>query len=168
MRRILLQHKKGVSEIISYTLLIIIAITASILVYNFLKLSTPKDRPVCAEDVSLVVESVNCVHNAEVNNLTLVFQNKGKFTIDSAFIRLGIPGRTTKELITQEDESDLYFPGGGLLPNSESIRSFSINKVSINEPGDYVLEIQPAIFDDKLGKLAVCTNAIITQNIECK
>ena len=170
MRRISPQHKKGVSEIISYTLLIVIAITASILVYNFLKLSTPKDRPVCSDDISLVVFSADCKFlNLENTEINLSLQNKGKFTIDAAFVRIGVSGRETSERVSAEDESDLYFPGG-LLPDKVSIpRKYVLESSSIvKQTGNYILEIQPAMFDDSLGKLAVCPNAIITQNVECK
>ena len=171
MRNILLQRKKGVSELISYTLLIIIAIAASVLVYNYLSLYVPKDKPVCPEDVSLVVSYANCKYGPDNSDLTIGLLNKGKFTIDAAFIRIGEKGKSTKKLVSGS-QSEFYFLGGlspnALVNNKNYSLSDSEGNRIITKSDNYTLEIQPAIFDDKLNKLAVCTNAIVTQEIECK
>jgi energy-converting hydrogenase Eha subunit A len=49
---------------VGYVILIIIAIAVSILVYAFLKVWVPKDKPECLNDVTLIVEKKECVINS--------------------------------------------------------------------------------------------------------
>src|SRR3989344_3167864 len=99
MRDLLHTNRKGVSEMISYVLLISIAIGMSLLVFGFLKLYVPKDKIECPEGTSLAIEEVSCLGNQTV----LSISNRGKFSIDAFYLRLGSPETTVKTWINNPD-----------------------------------------------------------------
>lgn len=161
MKGIFQPHKKGVSEIISYSLLIVIAVIVSVLVYSFLKLYIPKNQPECLDDVSLMIQDYTCTPSP-TNTLSVTLLNNGRFNVDAAYIRIGKPGRTTKTWINK-DEGFTFAPPG-LIPGKPEIRTF--NSLSIPLVTGDILEVQPSIIDKKTGKFAACEN-IVQQTITC-
>ena len=157
--------KKGVSEMVSYVLLVVIAVGLSVLVYNYLSVYTPKDLPQCEEDVRIILQSYSC-YSGTPGTLNLTLLNKGVFKIDVAYIRFGAESRKVKTLI---NENDLYFSdiltGGktGLNPGKTATKGFVFD---ITSAGRYAVEIQPAVFTDT-NELALCESAVITQPIDC-
>ena len=53
--------KKGVSIMVGYVLLVVIAVVMSVVVYAWLKTYTPADVKSCPEEVSLFVSSIECI-----------------------------------------------------------------------------------------------------------
>ncbi len=94
MRNLLLRDKKGVSEMVGYVLLIVIAVTLSALVYSFLRLYVPGESPKCQESINLIVKDYSC-SNGQLN---ITLQNKGLFTVDGAYVRFGEAGQKVKPL----------------------------------------------------------------------
>ena len=158
----LLKNKKALSEIVGYAILIVIAISLSIMVYSFLRLYVPKETVSCNEDIVLILEDYACSSSSERLNITLT--NKGLFKADAAYVRFGEESQKIKAQINQNNFL-LYGPQNtpGLNPD-ESFTS--IYEVNLTGPGQYGLEIQPAIIKNK--QLIVCERAIITQTIQCK
>ena len=72
-------NKKAISIIIGYVLLVVIAISLSLLVYAWLKNYLPKDVEKCPDSVSLTISNYNC--DIEENKITLTLRNKGFFNI---------------------------------------------------------------------------------------
>lgn len=179
MRDILPQHKKAVSELISYVLLIVIAIGASVLVYSALKLYIPKSGPACQDGISLVIsDSYSClIESPDSASLTLSLSNKGKFTVDAAYIRIGKPDQKTTVWINAVNLSQYYLyynSTNGLPPGQETAtQTYQINPGTIQGAnpitanGTYILEIDPVVIDKITKKEAMCKNAIITQEIVC-
>lgn len=84
-----INNKKAVSEIVSYVLLIVIAISLAAGVYTFLKSSVPtpdKERETCPEDTSLAISDYDCYTSDENKVITLTFENKGLFNVDGFII----------------------------------------------------------------------------------
>lgn len=165
MRGILPKHNRAVSELVSYVMLVIIAITVSVLVYGFLKLYIPKDQPSCPEDISLIITGASCTTSPK--QISINYSNKGLFSIDGAFVRLGQSGRTTKPLIFDLDDPAQFFipslaPGTPPLPREYSIPS----SIAISQ-AEYTLEIEPLTIDKETNKIAACSNAIVTQKVTC-
>ncbi|MEK6934022.1 MAG: archaellin/type IV pilin N-terminal domain-containing protein [Nanoarchaeota archaeon] len=187
------KNKKAVSEIVSYTLLIVIAVVASSLVYYFLQLQTPKDKTECKEGISMGIDYVklNCPVNAD-RTLDLTLLNNGRYKINAAYIRIGEEGKSVKywindpakddagEPITNDQTRDNKFYlsssdstlNSGLMPNKISLFVTHVipksnSKVPIPINNEYILEIEPAIISENTGKLAACENAIITRKIIC-
>jgi len=82
-------NKKAVSEIVSYVLLIVIALSLAAGVYTFLKSSVPNtdnEREKCPEDTSMYVSDYECSTTETDKILTLTFENKGLFNVDGFII----------------------------------------------------------------------------------
>src|SRR3989344_210535 len=77
MRKIRKENKKAVSEIVSYVLLIVVAISLSIIVYAWIKIQLPKEIIECPEGVSVIIKDYQC--NEQNNIINITFQNKGFF-----------------------------------------------------------------------------------------
>lgn len=90
MRTILLKNKKGISELVSYVLLIIIAISISVGVYTWLRSYMPseKERQKCPEEATLIISDYECVDIPNYGKfLRLKIENRGLFNLDGFYIR---------------------------------------------------------------------------------
>lgn len=163
MNKIKKQNKKGVSEIVSYTLLIIIAIGLSVMVYSYLKVYAPKEKVECNEDIFAVIKQASCSVSGGSALLNITIQNKGLFNISSFYLRVGLEGRTTKYLIT----GNMISVPKQLAPGDE----FSLNNLDMPNDvvlgnGNYSISVQPATLSDKK-QIVLCANSVISQPIEC-
>lgn len=151
--------KKGISIIIGYVLLVVMAISLSLLVYAWLKYYLPKEIEKCPDSVSLIISDYEC--NQEDKEISLTLKNQGFFNIYGFIARVRNNG-FFYELKDDEGKTRHYFEAWGFLkPNNESTKSFSYSEyVYILE-----IEIQPFIIGDK-GEILLCDNAIISQKLE--
>lgn len=177
MKKLFQHNKKALSEIIGYTILIVIAVSLSVVTYSFLKSYIPKEKAECPAEIGLIVENYTCKYipsagggglGTQTSYLELSVLNKGLFIVDAAYIRLGAPGTKAKKQINQAD-FNLYSESGkpGLNPNEVTNiprSKFSITDIVISA-GQYELEIQPALIERN--SIVACKNAIITQIINC-
>jgi len=161
MKNLLRSNKKGISEIVGYVLLVLIAISLSSFVFFYLKTYLPKEKPVCPDDISLIVQGYSC-SPAQIN-LTLL--NKGLFSVDAAYLRIGPVGSRVKQQINQ---NDLFFGviegQKGLIPGKAFSKVYTSQSIT---SGTLELEVQPAVFTGKGDELALCDKAVITQTINC-
>jgi len=172
-------QKRAVSEIISYVLLIVIALGISTAVYQWMSTRTPSVSGTCPEDVSLYLKNYNC--NSSICNsgkcLNLTIKNNGNFNIDGIFIRASnnistIPAAGLKytesnyfdDIQSYNETGRLYFKmmndGGGepLAPGKEIELVFSYeNIVPLKK-----IQIEPFVIDKS--SMQLCTDA--TVNIE--
>lgn len=83
----IIKNKKALSEMVSYVLIIVIAIGLSVGVYAWLKGYLPSQNPKekCNSDVALIIEDYNCTIN--INKLTIKVKNQGLFNVEGFFIR---------------------------------------------------------------------------------
>jgi len=170
MRDLLQKDRKGVSVIIGYVLLIALALGISGAVYAFLKFYVPKEIPECPSDVSLIVSNVTCTGG----RLGVTLSNRGLFSLDGVYIKIGVAGEQAKTTInclsTSSSSCKLYFAqydpraySGGLKPGER----WSADYV-YNETGPMELEIEPMMFVGGSNYTqAICTNAIVTQTVSC-
>jgi flagellin-like protein len=177
-----LGDKRGVSEIVGYVLLVLIAVTLSVGVYIYLKLQVPKENIKCENDATLVIDSASCRSLSGKNKeLTLTLSNKGLYTVDAAYVRLGISGKKAKTWLndpTKTNEGYFYLtnpdtgkkslkPGEKLtlrLPPAEVQGGVGSGSGS-GATNTYDLEVQPAAFTSK-GLLAACPT-IASQEVSC-
>lgn len=154
------KNKKALSEIVGYTILIVIALSLSVMVYSFLKVYVPKETAECGQEINLIIRDYSCSVEAKELNITL--SNSGLFKVNAAYLRFGKSGRATTQI--NKDNFLLYNESGseGLNPQESYIFAF---KSLITESGEYKLELQPVIIQDK--KLVACENAIVTETIQC-
>src|SRR3989338_8510282 len=79
MRKIRKENKKAVSEVVSYVLLIVVAISLSIIVYAWIKIQLPKEIIECPEGVSVIIKDYRC--NKQNNIINITFKNNGFYII---------------------------------------------------------------------------------------
>src|SRR3989338_3622192 len=157
MRGLLQQNKKGVSEMVGYVLLVVIAVGLSVLVFAYLRLYIPKGNLDCQEGINLAIDSAGL--DCTKNELRLTLVNQGRFTVDAAYVRFAAENRKIRTWINQEDNK-FYF-SNGIVPGA----SYQNNHTISADPGiKYIVEVQPAIFVS--GKISACQN-IVTQIVSC-
>ena len=163
--------KKGLSEIIGYVLLVIIALSLSLIVYTWIKGILPGKTEKCPDGVSLVIDAYECDLGKEMINIT--FKNQGRFNVDAAIIRFsnksrGIPINILKSigpLKADKVSGTIFFINSslnlnGLEPNQKLSNLFSFK--------DYkkITEIEVVPLKSVEGKLLICNDAIIKQKID--
>jgi hypothetical protein len=158
--------KKAISEMVSYTLLVIIAVGLAVFVYNYLSVFTPKEHATCSEDVRIILQSYSC-RSGSPGQLNITLLNKGIFSIDASYIRFGPQNRKVKEQINKDDIYFTRFVGDdspGLAPGESITKNYSLSQIP--SPGRYGVEIEPAVFSDN-DELALCPQAVIVQELDC-
>jgi len=146
---------------ISYTMLIIIALGLSVGVFTFLKTYIPKyQTPECPEGVHASVQEISC----GLDSIEFEVVNKGLFSIDALFVRLNPPGKEIQSIIALDGFTSLDPP---LIPGNKTFVSKPItpNILSGDSGEGYTLEIQPAIFKED-GNIAAC-ESVIRQKVTC-
>jgi len=111
MRPLLKSNKKAVSEIVAYALMIAIAVSLSVLVYNWLRsyVDTNPNNTECPSEASLIISQYECDNTQKTLNLTL--QNKGLFTIDGFILKTHNNTEASFGLYTFPDEKAEIKPG---------------------------------------------------------
>ena len=186
MKKLLLQtqDKKGVSEMVGYVLLVIIAVGLSVLVYSYLKIYVPNDKLSCNKEVYLTLDDYTCTILTETplrqGSLNIILSNRGLFDVDAVYLRFG--PKNKKILTFINDPNNKGDPDVNIRPDQFYLRDnngqtglppggkFENNYVvPLTDPQTaYSLEIEPAIFSDEFpDRLALCPQAIIRTDINC-
>ena len=156
VKNLLRLNKKGVSQMIGYVLLVIIAISLSIAVFAFLKLYVPPGSPECPEEVKLTIDDYSCTETDPGEySLTVTFTNKGLLRVYGVYIRLGEPERVHKPLMNtgerlDEEWSDLFFTGKDLhnQPMKGYLNPYNSAKKPTEGGSDVIEYIYGAHVDD--------------------
>lgn len=156
-------NKRGVSEMISYVILIAISIGISIGVFIWLKdFANVNPRIDCKDGTSLRIDDVTCTSDT----MTIKVKNNGNFNINGFIILASddvnrIPTRKLSAIYQE-----------GAVPALPGYYDFK-NKLKPGEEetiqflkGGFVeiIQIQPYVRDDK-GKITVCEKALIKQDV---
>ncbi len=164
--------KKGVSEVVSYVLLIVIAVGIATLVYAFLKVYVPKEKSECKDGINLVISNAQCIHTTapDKNTIEITFENRGLYNIDAAFIRIGSEGKDFKADVPPTNPQELLGEDNKeiLNPSEKSIEyTFDLPAGYSNDDSSYILEVQPAYVPEIRTKETWTLCPAITQKIEC-
>ncbi len=166
MSGLLQQDKRGVSEVIGYVILIVIAISLSVGVYAFLRQQVPQNQPMCPEDVSLSIETVKCSGN--VLNVTL--SNRGLFSVEGAIVKTGDVGSAYKQIICL-NSFGVGDPSCSLF-NATSVSHVTLipgdswkMSVPYTQTGTREIEVEPIFMLE--GKQLLCDRAVIVQQVTC-
>lgn len=175
MNRLLRPTKGGESVILGYVLLVVLAIGMSAAVYAYLKWYIPKNQPQCPEGASLIITNTSC----DGSTFTISVLNKGLFSINGSYIKVGTHGRTYKTVVNcpgpdqRAPACQLYFNAGPpayltrpLHPGESWTRSFAYNGT-----GDQEIELEPLVIADGSSagnrSRVLCANAIVTTSVRC-
>lgn len=148
----MINNKKGVSEMVAYVLLIVIAISISIIVYSYLNAGTIKVPPKCPEGTSLMIADYSCAED----KLSLTIKNSGLHGVDGFIIHISNDTKKARFALGAAG-GEVYF--APRLNNSFSKTiSFDYSKHGqVNRT-----EIKPFRFETNR---IICEDAIITQEI---
>ena len=182
-----INNKKAVSLMISYVLLVTIAIIMSIIVFTYLK-TIANVEPVidCKEGTSIVVEDYNC--DPDKKEVSLTIRNNGRFNVDGFIATFGgnkLREPTTKLILAMNQEDVLYTPDKDLPPFNPPRFQKQLS------PGDIVnvrfsnkekkadgssqvvlfeflrnLKVQPYIIDEESELRVACGGKINKQDVE--
>jgi hypothetical protein len=184
MKKLLLKkiRKRGISEILSYVLLIFIATSVWVFVYVWIKYSANVEPAIdCKEETSINLEKSSCAYEVSGKPmLKLSIFNSGRFNISGVIVAVGTNNKNTpvdylipfsKDGKTITYNAGIYYFEEQLSPGKISDAKFSdilsdgINTLDIT--GISIVQIQPFVQDKKVRVL--CKNAVIKQEIEnCK
>jgi len=168
MRKIkLVKNKKALSEVVSYVLLIVIAVSLSVGVYAWLKVYVPKNTVECEQGASVIIKDFSC--DTEANKLTITFQNKGLFDIDGIYIKIANTSKGNTVYLPEPQPSAFgptqsgffYFGLNGLTPGTSANQTFDYKKFNAVEK----VQIQSFVLRDN--KIVLCEHDIKTQEINC-
>ncbi|MEK6856254.1 MAG: hypothetical protein AABX66_03800 [Nanoarchaeota archaeon] len=166
--------KRAVSEMISYVILIVIALALSVMVFTYLKIDIPKEKPQCSESIALSIRDASCAVDSSNSqmNLSILLENKGFFTIDAVYVRMGLKGKKILVPLNgpNKEELSFYISSGaspGLLPQIKYPWFNTIPSSDLTPAkGNYTVEVQPAVYSKN--ELTICDSAIVKQDIACK
>src|SRR3989344_2961147 len=171
-----IKHKKAVSVIIGYVMLVSFVIVLGIIVYSWMKTYVPKDELNCPDGTSIFIKSYEC----SSNTLTLHLSNNGKSKIGASFIY--VTNLPQKELATialsrnTTDELSIIRPtgikfsglesGNLLKPNDEETEIYDLTGLD----AIYSVEILPIRWQEEKNKLRLvsCKDVKIKESIQCK
>lgn len=172
-------RKRGISEILSYVLLIFIATSVWVFVYVWIKYSANVEPAIdCKEETSINLEKSLCAYEDATGKpmLKLSIFNSGRFNISGIIVAVGTNNKNTpvdylipfsKDGKTMTYNAGIYYFEEQLSPGKISDAKFSDilnNGSSMDITRISIVQIQPFIQDKKVRVL--CKNAVIKQEIE--
>lgn len=177
MKPLLQRIKRGDSTVLGYVLLIVFAIGMAAAVFSYLKFFLPKEQPQCPEGVSLAISNMSC----SGTQFSITLQNKGLFSVNGTYVKIGEKGRVFKQLINcpgpqqHAPYCQLYFnmPNSPYLP--QVLRPGEKWSGSFNYTqgtGEREVEVEPfLIINQGLQEVnrsrILCSNAVITSTVRC-
>ncbi|MEM4318602.1 MAG: hypothetical protein QW244_02165 [Candidatus Pacearchaeota archaeon] len=107
MRHLFLSNKQGISEIVSYVLLIMLSVSLAAMVYTFLQYRAKFPEEIkCPEGVSIYVYNLSC------QDLNLILKNNGLFNISGVSIfsynASGLCNQTLKDFSLTLAPGEIY------------------------------------------------------------
>jgi hypothetical protein len=158
------KNKRAIAEIISYVLLIVIAMSIAVGVYAWLKIYVPseKEADVCQENTAINIDDYTCYTNTQVISLTL--KNRGYFNIEGFFIKAAndtakaIPSYLLNVIPSGPGYSGIYqFPVNDKFIPGETI---NLNFTYKNISAVTKIQIQPFILGNKSKRIIPCETKI--------
>ena len=155
-------NKRAISEVISYVLLITIAISMAAGVYAWLKFYVPSDqeKEKCQDDTALSIIDYECSIESQI--LRIVVENNGLFNTDGFIIRASnnyanIP---TAMLVTINDPL-IHGSTGGIYNFGTSLKLGEISDGNFSyEPISNVERIQVQPFVNGKKDILICPSVI--------
>jgi len=169
----LLFHKKGVSIMIGYVLLITFAIIIGGVVYVWMSSYVPTEALECPDGTSAFIKDVECKNVGGEYELVLNLSNNGRFAIDAYYLKVSeneeikIGTEPVTEVISGAQSTSggvIFFPGKILEPGEEAPRSvFKLDKEA------FLVEVTPIRYEvvENKNRLVICGNAKTSETINC-
>ena len=162
------KSKRALSEIVSYVLLIVIALALAAAVYSWMRYYLPsQEESKCPDDVALTIKDYACSQGL----LNLTLKNSGFFNVDGFYVRASNATVDKLPTILLNSTSPEYnvpgIPGRCNLQispfNVSSTREFSFDYSSFNALTK--VQIQPYIIENN--HLYLCKNIVTIDLQNC-
>jgi len=163
-------NKKGLSEMVGYVLLIVIAVSLSVIVYSWIKGQLPGETEECPEGVSLIISDYHCLTDNRGEILKLELENKGLFNIDGFYIRGAetledLPIILVKPVASLGDVDYIPFPRDEPLEPGKNI-TIEFYWEYTGEYGKLAkIEVEP--FRTEGNQHVLCKNKVVGLEIRC-
>tara|TARA_Y100000310_G_C20394081_1_gene674218 strand:+ start:170 stop:631 length:462 start_codon:yes stop_codon:yes gene_type:complete len=149
-------NRKGISVVIGYVLLVVIAISLSLLVYAWLKDLLPGNIENCPDEAALIITDYKC----ENKEIKLTLRNQGLFNLYGFIARINNVSDGFFYNLKHDSDIEHFFTNDILKPNEKEDRDLNYSEHNnINE-----IMIEPFILDDR--GIILCDNSIIKQKLE--
>jgi hypothetical protein len=175
------KNRRGLSEVISYILLIVVSIVMSVMVYQWLRTYVPTGSISCPDGTSIFLKNIS--YDCSVaKTLTLTIQNNGKFGIDGYFIHVSTnPNQSVLAII---DISGNVTSGGIIFGNSirfsdridnslspEELHNTQISSFNIKSYGGALTKVEITPFRmqvvDNKKRVVSCNDAKLEETLIC-
>ncbi len=162
-------NKSAESTMIGYVVLIAIAVALSTGVFIYLKLYLPSDKPECYQDIDLIIDSATCNTDSPGRlNVNIEFTNKGLFSVDSAYIKIGDADRVFKTILNNPELEKMISSCNNnelnLKPGAKFCKTYayaySNSPIPVQE-----ISVEPLLWIENVPVL--CPEAIVTKKINC-
>jgi len=150
------QNKKAVSELVTYVLLISLAVAMAGATYGWLKFYVQKPFPEqSCPDVSLIIMDYKC-SNAMLN---LTVQNRGRFDVDGYIIKIN---NGSDEYPLRDRRYPLSYVPFRMGPGNSTVGEFNF---SVFRKIDSI-ELEAVRGFDRYGHPILCENSVVRQKIQ--
>ena len=175
-------EKGGVSQVVTYVLLIVVAIGLSVMVFAFLQNIIPKEKFECPEGLSLIIRDVECV---TLGVIKIDVANKGRFDIDGIYARYSnsIDQAASYDLLPDENYGSINIITQGQKNKGLGFMYFGrSNPIPLYPGADYTqhfdygingpinlkkIELQPFLNLEGERTLGICETKVVTREISC-
>jgi len=168
MMRKIRRNKKGLSEVVGYVLLIVIALSLAVLVYSWIKSYIPKETVQCPDETTMIIKEYKCDNSNKIINITM--QNKGLFNVEGIVIKTSNetekePSQGLRIVGSYDNTGIIYFKddAGNLEPRAPGEY---YNQEFGYQEYETIKKIQIIVFKTYKGKTLLCGETQTTQNIE--
>jgi hypothetical protein len=160
-------NKKAISLLVSYVLLITIAMALSGMVYTWLRFYVgTEDVDTCPDGISLVVKNYECLQGSE-GFINITLKNNGRFKVDGFVLKVSnrSDARVGSYRYFEEKITQLYYEGEEVSPGNETNKKYLFSDFEKGDVGTVTLiKVQP--FVEEHGQRIFC-ETISSQDVEC-
>lgn len=166
-------RKKAASLMLSYVLLVLIALAMATLIYVWMRNLPPEPGEACPEGVSIIIRNVQC--DTVAQRVTLILANKGRFDIHGLVIRASDDANVAPIINLDEVDGKIDASTGmnlivdatgnidPLEPDEEESYQFTYSGILTNAPVTVSAGVVRLQEEDPV----VCTNTFVSSPVTC-
>ena len=157
---------------VGYVILIAIAVALSTAVFFYLKLYLPEDKPECSQDIDLIIDSLSCSYvqvsggSPTTSVVDIKLTNKGLFSVDSAYIKIGDAERVFRTTLNDVDVDRMISSCNDfdivLKPGAQFCKTYTYASAPTIAQE---VTVEPLVWIDNTPVL--CPESIVTKKIYC-
>lgn len=164
IRKLDLDNRRGLSEVVGYVMLVVIGMSLAMLVYGWLKGQLPGKEKECPSGISLIVSNHTCTSKG----IKITVRNEGRFNLEGYIVRgINETGFKKELTIRGEGKTSRFFYEGGNLLSLKPEEKFTSGDLKDSELENIdKVEIIPLKLIEDMGRVQ-CSRARITHEVNC-